>query len=147
MCGFVVSVHISIQSRHAYCNNKCILLLHLLNKRSEWNVQKGEFSRFLHFNRVLHKYSITTLCKGMEVEGPNSRLFRVPIFRDGTRNFPRERDGKRDKNGTKYLSKIFTNIISPLFYKTLFIKPQNLPFFHTHMQWPFLSHHQIFFSP
>ena len=33
----------------------------------------------------------------IDLEGPISRLFGVPVFRAGTENFPRERDGKRDK--------------------------------------------------
>ena len=58
-----------------------------------------------------------------QLEGPISRLFCVPIFRDGTGNFLRERDGKRDKNGTKYSSKnhgfILWNVISYSFFQTV----------------------------
>ena len=63
----------------------------------------GSFCRYVAFVGLWYGFTTPSIGSRL-VECPTSRLFGVLIFRAGTKDFQRERDGELDK-----ISSIFTN--------------------------------------
>ena len=72
-----------------------------LKAKSGFDISVGSFCLSVLQN-FIHVRDFKTNFLPLVLEGPISRLFGVPIFRARTEDFPRERDGKRDGNGTRF---------------------------------------------